>query len=141
MPWHAWHSFCLPVKISQNNFEIYAARYYNNQNCVSRDEFLDDLNRFKYIKRLCTKYRENGNIKERLVLNHLVVLYNLFGPACTSMLYFRLKEVNWPVITPFVESLGMLPEIIMEMSPPVDTRKIPRDIKIKTLLDTWLNSV
>src|SRR5574337_1037241 len=90
------------VKLKQNNFELYAARYYDNPNCVSREEFLDDLNRFKYIKRLCTKYRENGIIRERLVLNHLVVLYNLFGPHCTEMLYFRLKDENWSVITPFV---------------------------------------
>lgn|SRR5574337_30078 len=129
------------VKLKQNNFELYAARYYDNPNCVSREEFLDDLNRFKYIKRLCTKYRENGIIRERLVLNHLVVLYNLFGPHCTEMLYFRLKDENWSVITPFVNALGMLPEIIVELEPPIITSQIVVDSHIKDKLDAWLNSV
>jgi len=65
--------------LNAKNFVLYAAKHYDNPGCESIEEFHDDLNRFKYIKRLFTKYQETGEIKERLVLNHLIALYNLFG--------------------------------------------------------------
>ena len=65
-------------KIDESNFILFAAQSYDNPQCMDETEFFDDLKRFKYLKRLFNKYKENGELKERLVLNHLTILYNLF---------------------------------------------------------------
>ena len=77
---------------------------------MDESEFFDDLKRFKYLKRLFNKYKESGDLKERLVLNHLVVLYNLFGnEGTTRMLFFKLKEYL-DILKPFLVLLERLPE-------------------------------
>ena len=99
--------------LNQNNFLLYAARYYDNPSCESMDEFHDDLSRFKYLKRLFSKYKETGDLKERLVLNHLIALYNLFGAIpTTKMLFARIDEEHWYILKPFLVYLGYLPERI-----------------------------
>jgi hypothetical protein len=99
--------------LNQNNFTLYAARYYDNPSCESMEEFYDDLNRFKYIKRLFSKYVESGELKERLVLNHLIALYNLFGAIpTTKMLFVKVDEEHWGLLKPFLVYLGYLPERI-----------------------------
>ena len=80
--------------ISEENFVLVAAKYYDNPQCTSTEEFYDDLNKFKYIKRLFNKYVETGDLKERLILNHIVVLTNVFSPEMTSGLLF-VKLGNW----------------------------------------------
>ena len=85
-------------------------RCYDNPQCMDEAEFFDDLKRFKYLKRLFNKYQESGDLKERLVLNHLVVLYNLFGnEGTTRMLFFKLREYL-DILKPFLVLLGQLPE-------------------------------
>ena len=101
--------------LNAKNFVLYAAKHYDNPSCESIEEFHDDLNRFKYIKRLFTKYQESGEIKERLVLNHLIALYNLFGAVPTTrMLFFKL-EGNWELLKPFLIYLGYMPERLYEI--------------------------
>ena len=101
--------------LNAKNFVLYAAKHYDNPGCESIEEFHDDLNRFKYIKRLFTKYQETGEIKERLVLNHLIALYNLFGAVPTTrMLFFKL-EGNWELLKPFLIYLGYMPERLYEI--------------------------
>ena len=101
--------------LNAKNFVLYAAKHYDNPGCESIEEFHDDLNRFKYIKRLFTKYQETGEIKERLVLNHLIALYNLFGAVPTTrMLFFKL-EGNWQLLKPFLVYLGYMPERLYEI--------------------------
>lgn len=101
--------------LNAKNFVLYAAKHYDNPGCESIEEFHDDLNRFKYIKRLFTKYQETGEIKERLVLNHLIALYNLFGAIPTTrMLFFKL-EGNWELLKPFLIYLGYMPERLYEI--------------------------
>jgi len=79
--------------IDDSNFSMIAMKFYDNPQCMDLLEFQDDLNRIKYIKRLFRRYRETGELKERLILNHLIVLYNVFEPtACTKMLVFKLYE-------------------------------------------------
>jgi hypothetical protein len=95
--------------ITEKNLELYAAKYYRNINCISKEEFIEDFNRFKYIKRLMKRYKETGDLKERLILNHIVILYNTFDPkACTRMLFFKLKEFN-EILKPFLLFLNRLP--------------------------------
>jgi hypothetical protein len=101
--------------LNAKNFVLYAAKHYDNPSCESIEEFHDDLNRFKYIKRLFTKYQETGEIKERLVLNHLIALYNLFGAVPTTrMLFFKL-EGNWEMLKPYLVYLGYMPERLYEI--------------------------
>ena len=77
--------------LTEKNFQLFAMKYYNNPHCTDLLEFHDDLKRIRYIKRLFKKYQENGEMKERLILNHLVVLYNMFETrAMTRMLFLKL---------------------------------------------------
>jgi hypothetical protein len=99
-------------KIDSSNFILFAAHFYDNPQCMDEAEFFDDLKRFKYLKRLFNKYQETGEIKERLVLNHLMILYNLFGTVgTTKMLSFKLREYL-PILKPFLIVLNQLPEKI-----------------------------
>lgn len=97
--------------VSENNFMIYAARHYDNPQCFHEDEFYDDLKRFKYIKRLFSKYKESGELRERLILNHLIVLYNLFGSNTTPMLFLKLPEYH-DCLKPFLLFLNRMPDVV-----------------------------
>ena len=101
--------------LNAKNFVLYAAKHYDNPGCESIEEFHDDLNRFKYIKRLFTKYQETGEIKERLVLNHLIALYNLFGAMPTTRMLFLKLDGNWELLKPFLVYLGYMPERLYEI--------------------------
>ena len=76
--------------LNENNFILFAAKHYDNPQCHDTTEFFDDLKRFKYLKRLFSKYEEHGELKERLILNHLIILYNVFGVSTTKMLLYKL---------------------------------------------------
>ena len=95
-------------KIDESNFILFAAQSYDNPQCMDETEFFDDLKRFKYLKRLFNKYKENGELKERLVLNHLTILYNLFDKGATRMLFFKLRNY-YDILIPFLVVLGRLP--------------------------------
>lgn len=101
--------------INESNFVLYAAKYYDNPQCYDTEEFYDDLKRFKYLKRLFGRYEETGEIKERLILNHLVILYNVFGPYATKMLFFKLAGF-YPYLKPFIVLLGYMPEQIEDLN-------------------------
>ena len=90
-------------QLTDENLLIYAAKHYTNPRCIDAEEFYEDLNRIKYIKRLLNKYEESGKISERLILNHLIVFFNVFGiePAL-NMLEFKLDGKYWPVVKPFL---------------------------------------
>ena len=96
-------------KIDESNFVLFAAQCYDNQQCIDEAEFFDDLKRFKYLKRLFNKYKDNGEIKVRLVLNHIILLYNLFNDGATRMLFFKLRDYQ-DILKPFLVMLGRLPE-------------------------------
>lgn len=96
-------------KIDESNFILFAAKCYDNPQCMDESEFFDDLKRFKYLKRLFNKYQETGDLKDRLILNHLVVLYNLFGEGTTRMLFFKLNGY-YDILKPFLVLLGRLPK-------------------------------
>jgi hypothetical protein len=96
-------------KLDESNFMLYAAKHYDNPQCFDTLEFYEDLSRFKYIKRLFNRYEESGELKERLILNHLIILYNVFGPATTKMLFFKLNG-HLHLLKPFIILLGFLPD-------------------------------
>ncbi len=96
-------------KITPDNVLMYAIRNYTNPHCEGEKEFEDDLKRFKYIKRLLRKYYDTEVLKERLLLNHIIVLNNVFGAdACATLLLFKIQEEYWPAIKSFLLFLNIL---------------------------------
>ena len=90
---------------------MFAIRHYNNPQCEGEKEFQDDLKRFKYIKRLLRKYYDTGILKERLLLNHLTVLNNVFGTtASTTLLLYKIQEEYWPALKSFLIFLNTITE-------------------------------
>lgn len=95
-------------KLTDDNFLIYCAKYYDNPQCHSTEEFIEDLKRIKYIKKLITRYNETGELKERLILNHLTILCNVFGPdPLNRILYLKMKP-QFKYIKPFLVLLNIL---------------------------------
>lgn len=100
------------VILTESNFLLYAAAHYNNPQCYDINEFNDDLKRFKFIRRLINKYLDTGELKERLILNHIIALNNVFGPTCmTKMLFVKLEGYEEYII-PFLSLLGCLPTVV-----------------------------
>lgn len=97
--------------LNRKNFELYAAQNYNNPECIDIEEFKEDLARFKYLKRLLRRYEVNDELQERLILNHLIVLYNVFGiEAANKMIWYKIEPEHWTYIKPFLVFLNYLPE-------------------------------
>lgn len=98
-------------ELNARNFKLFASHHYNNPECLDVEEFKQDLNRFKYLKRLLKRYELTGELQERLILNHIIVLYNVFGiSACNKMMWFKINEEHWHYIKPFLVFLNYLPE-------------------------------
>tara|TARA_B110000503_G_C7087029_1_gene387765 strand:+ start:129 stop:497 length:369 start_codon:yes stop_codon:yes gene_type:complete len=95
--------------LDDDNFLLYASRNYNSARCIDLNEFYDDLNRFKHINKLLTRYSTNNDLQERLLLNHTIVLFNVFGiEAASKMLWYRIKEQHWAVIKTLLVYLNYL---------------------------------
>jgi hypothetical protein len=99
-------------KLSDDNFLIYCAKNYDNPQCHSTEEFIEDLKRIKYIKKLITRYIDSGELKDRLILNHLIILYNVFGAEHMARILYLKMKVQFKYIKPFLILLGVLPEKI-----------------------------
>jgi hypothetical protein len=99
-------------KLSDDNFLIYCAKHYDNPQCHSTEEFIEDLKRIKYIKKLITRYIDSGELKDRLILNHLIILYNVFGAEHMARILYLKMKLQFKYIKPFLILLGVLPEKI-----------------------------
>jgi hypothetical protein len=98
--------------LNDDNFLLYAIKCYSKPNAIM-SEFEEDLNRIQYIKRLITKYRDSGEFKGRLILNHITVLYNVFGvEGATRILFFKLDEKDYEIIKPFLLFLSYMPIVV-----------------------------
>ena len=97
-------------ELNEDNFLLFAIKNYENPQAVSKDDFHKDLNHFKYIKRLLKKYKKTGDLKTHLLINHFIVLYNIFGEATTPMLFFKLDEDMWSQVKTFILFLNRLPD-------------------------------
>lgn len=92
---------------------LYAMKCYDSPNCIM-SEFEEDLKRIKYVKRLIKRYKTNGELKERLILNHIIILSNVFGTRnAVRMLFFRLDEQDYQILKTFLIFLGYMPDMIM----------------------------
>ena len=98
-------------ELNDNNFLMYAMKLYDNPHCVGMDEFKDDLNRVKYVKRLLKKHFNSGVLRERLILNHIIILANVFGiEGAVRMLFYRVEEELHPLLKTFLVFLEYIPE-------------------------------
>lgn len=99
-------------QIDDTNFVLYAAKHYDNPHCFETVEFYEDLARIKYIKRLFNKYKESGELRERLILNHLIILFNVFGvEAAQRLLFFKLNN-HYKYLKTFLVYLNLCPSTI-----------------------------
>lgn len=124
-------------KLDETNFMLYAAKHYDNPHCYDTLEFYDDLNRFKYLKRLFNRYEETGELKDRLIINHLTIIYNIFGaePA-TRMLFLKLRG-QYHFLKPFLVLMGYMPDIVRGIGidgKDIISSDIPLDEKIVEVL-------
>jgi len=126
----------MTLELTEENFIMYAMKYYDNPACKGMAEFLDDIKRFKYIKRLLGKYTSGKELKERLIINHMIVLNNLFGvEATTKMLFFKIDKKFWPQLKTFLVFLNYMPDkIIMSNGISIIESEIPLDTDIVEIL-------
>lgn len=97
-------------ELNEDNFLLFAIKNYENPQAVTKEDFDRDLNHFKYIKRLLKRYKKSGELKTHLILNHFIILYNIFGEATTPMLFFKIEKELWSCIKSFIIFLNRLPE-------------------------------
>ena len=99
--------------LNDDTFLMYAMREYNNMQCTDIEEFYDDLKKIKYIKRLFNAYKNSGQLKERLILNHLIIFYNVFTlQAGTRILFYKIEKDFWPMLKTFLIYLDRMPDKI-----------------------------
>jgi hypothetical protein len=103
-------------KLTEENFLLVAMHHYDNPQCVNLEEFEEDLKRFMYLKKLFQRYKENNDLKERLIINHIIVLHNLFGIGTTEMLFFKIDKEFWNVLTTFLVYLERMPNEVPEFN-------------------------
>lgn len=97
-------------KLTDNNFLVYAMHHYDNPQCHSLAEFEEDMKRFLYLKKLLSRYKLNGELRERLILNHIIVLYNLFNDAATNMIFHKIDKSCWDILITFLVYVERMPE-------------------------------
>jgi hypothetical protein len=97
-------------ELNEDNFLLFAIKHYENPQAVTKEDFDKDLNHFKYIKRLLKRYKNTGQLKTHLLLNHFIILYNIFGEATTPMLFFKIESDLWSYMKSFIVFLGRFPE-------------------------------
>ena len=89
-------------ELNDSNYMMFAIKHYENPQAVTQDDFLEDMKRFKYIKRLLKKYKNSGDLKSHLLINHFIILYNVFDDAATPLLFYKIDRELWQVLKSFM---------------------------------------
>ena len=97
-------------ELNESNYLLFAIKFYDNPQAVTKDDFESDLKRIRYVKRLLKRYKNSGELKVHLILNHLIVLFNVFNDATVPLLFYNLEEDLWPSIKSFLLFLNRIPE-------------------------------
>lgn len=118
-------------RITESNFLLIAMHNYDNSQCVNIAEFEEDLKRFGYLKKLFGRYKEGGELKERLIINHLTVLFNLFGVVTVDLLFFRIDRQYWDTLATFLVYLERMPEQLPEFGVKLSDINLDMDIVAK----------
>lgn len=123
-------------RLSEDNFLLYAIKIYDNPSCKGINEFYEDLNRIKYIKRLFFKYDSKNILKDKLLLNHILILNNIFGAeGCSRILFYKIESKYYSYLKTFLNFLQILPKEI----PETDLTSIPLDHRIEIRLKELKN--
>ena len=117
-------------ELNESNYIMFAIKNYENPQAVTQEDFYEDMKRFKWVKRLLNKYKNTGDLNVHLVMNHFIILYNVFGDATTPLLFYKLDEDLWSILKTFVIYLERLPEF-----PITKLHVIPVDEKCLELLN------
>lgn len=112
-------------ELNNNNFLLFAIKHYENPLASTREEFEEDLKRFKYVKRWLKKYHETGDMNGHLLLNHIIVIFNCWNDASIPMLFFKIDSIYWPYLKSFIVYLNRIPEF-----PRTEIHNIQEDINI-----------
>lgn len=97
-------------ELNEDNYILFAIKYYDNPQAVTREDFFDDLSRFKYIKKLLRKYVKTGELKVDLLINHLIIIFNVFNDASIPLLFFKLERELWSSLKTFLLFLNRIPD-------------------------------
>jgi len=118
-------------ELNESNYLLFAIKFYDNPQALTKDDFEDDLKRIKYIKRLLKRYKNTGVLKVHLVLNHLIVLFNVFNDAAVPLLFYNLEKDLWPSLKSFLLFLNRIPEY-----PKTQVNYIEEDLYCSELLQS-----
>ena len=121
--------------LTEDNYILFAMRQYSNPSCHTLDEFKDDLNQIKYIKRLLNRYKNTGKVKERLLLNHIIAFYNVFGvEASTRMLFLKIEPGHYSALKTLLLYLNFMQDKISINRTTINSSDIPVDFRLADLL-------
>jgi len=116
--------------LNEENFTLFAIRHYDNPQCTSTEEFYEDIRRFRYLKRLLKRYDRTGELRERLILNHVIILSNVFGVSnAIRMLQYKIDDEFWPVLKTCLLYLDYIDEK-WETGIPLDPKTVERMRKL-----------
>jgi hypothetical protein len=118
-------------ELNEENYIMFAIKHYDNPQAVTQEDFFEDMKRFKWIKRILNKYKNTGELNVHLLINHFMVLYNVFGEAATPLLFFKLNKELWSVLKTFILYLERLPEY-----PKTSLNDIPVDVECLKILNS-----
>lgn len=120
--------------LTEDTFFMYAIKHYDNPACKGMSEFLEDMKRIKYLKRLLGRYHAGKGLKDRLIMNHIIVINNLFGPeACVKMLFYKVDKKHWSALKTFLVFLNLMPENVILYNN-INETDIPIDMSIANTL-------
>jgi len=97
-------------ELNEDNYILFAIKYYDNPQAVTQDDFFEDLNRFKYIKKLLRRYVKSGELKTTLLINHFIIVFNIFNDAALPLLFFKIEKELWSSMKTFLIYLNRIPE-------------------------------
>ena len=117
-------------ELNEKNHLMFAIKYYENPHSVTIDDFMEDMKKFKYLKRLLKRYIKTGVLRTNLILNHLIVLFNVFGEGTLPLLMYKLEREYWSVLKTFLVFLGRIPEF-----PKSAIHDVPVDVKCLEILN------
>lgn len=118
-------------ELNESNYIMFAIKNYDNPQAVTQEDFYEDMKRFKWIKRLLNKYKNTGEMNIHLLVNHFIILYNVFGDAATPLLFYKIDSDLWRVLKTFIVYLERLPEY-----PKTSLHSIPIDDKFLEVLNS-----
>ena len=120
-------------ELNEKNILFFAIKYYENPNATTIEDFRSDMRRFKYIKRLFKKYMLENDLKYHLILNHIIVLYNVFGDAATPLMFYKIEKQYWPILKAFLVFLNRFHEYPNSTT---TLKDIKEDLKCLTILNS-----